>query len=428
MTGEMLSQEEINALLGGLVSNDEISSGSDEVLTPEEIDALGEIGNISMGTAATTLFALLNHKVMITTPFVEVMTLESFKSQVTDDLIAVSVGYTEGLTGTNLMILNQNDVKIIADLMMGGPGQASDEPISELHLSAIAEAMNQMIGSSSTSLSQMFSKKIDISPPEAIQLNYAQEELVKILGSADPIVKISFRMQVEENIIDSQLMQVLPIKFAKSLVSNLFAGSMEADIQVEATQAVTEDVQQPSSYIESVSHNEPMPSATEPMPQVMANEYGQAGSSYPQQGYPQMGYPQPGYAQPDYSQQMGGYPNQMPNYGVPEVRPTQTLRDIEVQKPEFPNFGAPQQVYPKENMDVLMDVSLEVSVELGRTQKKIKEILEFGPGSVVELDHIAGEPVNVLVNGKFIAKGEVVVIDENFGIRITDIINPESRI
>ena len=305
MTGEMLSQEEINALLGGLVSNDEISSGSDEVLTPEEIDALGEIGNISMGTAATTLFALLNHKVMITTPIVEVMTLESFKSQVTDDLIAVSVGYTEGLTGTNLMILNQNDVKIIADLMMGGPGQASDEPISELHLSAIAEAMNQMIGSSSTSLSQMFSKKIDISPPEAIQLNYAQEELVKILGSADPIVKISFRMQVEENIIDSQLMQVLPIKFAKSLVSNLFAGSMEADIQVEATQAVTEDVQQPSSYIESVSHNESMPSATEPMPQVMANEYGQAGSSYPQQGYPHMGYPQPGYAQPDYSQQMG---------------------------------------------------------------------------------------------------------------------------
>lgn len=387
MTGEMLSQEEINALLGGLNTSPDSEPDSEpdtNLLTPEEIDALGEIGNISMGTAATTLFALLNHKVMITTPYVEILSLEKFKEGITDDLVAVSVGYTEGLSGTNLLILNQRDVKVIADLMMGGPGTCNDEPISELHLSAISEAMNQMIGSSSTSLSQMFSKKIDISPPAARQMTYGPGELVNILGSEDPVVKISFRMQVEENIIDSQLMQVLPLSFAKNLASNLF----------DQTKAITEEVavEAPTSYTSDVRHD---------------NQEVVAGRS---EGQVSM--------------------QQAPNYQAPmeELRPSRPMRDIEVQKPEFPNFGAAPEVYPKGNMDALMDVSLEVSVELGRTHKKIREILEFGPGSVIELDRLVGEAVDVLVNGKFIAKGEVVVIDENFGIRITDIINPESRI
>ena len=394
MSGEMLSQDEINALLGGLLSTENSEPEPTDVLTPEEIDALGEIGNISMGTAATTLFALLNHKVMITTPYVEILSLEEFRSQITEDLIAISVGYTEGLIGTNLLILNEHDVKIIADLMMGGPGVASEEPISELHLSAIAEAMNQMIGSSSTSLSQMFSKKIDISPPEAIQMTYTQEELIKTLGGAGPVVKISFRMQVEENIIDSQLMQVLPISFAKDLVGNLYSGSMQKPEE--------------SLPIETLSANFDNHTQSQEMTQMVAP----------------MNEPSP------YTEPM----NYSPNYGQPvgqmeETRtPSPMMRDIEVQRPQFPSFDTPQEVYPKGNMDLLMDVSLEVSVELGRTRKKIKEILEFGPGSVIELDHLVGEPVDVLANGKFIAKGEVVVIDENFGIRITDIINPESRI
>lgn len=390
MTGEMLSQEEINALLGGL----NIPSDNEpemDMLTPEEIDALGEIGNISMGTAATTLFALLNHKVMITTPYVEILSLDKLKQQMTDDLIAVSVGYTEGLTGTNLLILNQRDVKIIADLMMGGTGTYSDEPISELHLSAIAEAMNQMIGSSSTSLSQMFSKKIDISPPEARQMSYGVSEFVELLGSEDPVVKISFRMQVEENIIDSQLMQILPLSFARSLVSNLYNQTMDMIENVSTEPA-------PSYTLSSDNHE-------------MATMASHLNTN-------------PGVTM----QEMANY--QTPVYQTPiqEARPSHTMRDIEVQKPEFPSFGTEPQIYPKGNMDVLMDVSLEVSVELGRTQKKIREILEFGPGSVIELDRLVGEAVDVLVNGKFIAKGEVVVIDENFGIRITDIINPESRI
>lgn len=384
MTGEMLSQEEINALLGGM----DIPSGDgvpkSDLLTPEETDALGEIGNISMGTAATTLFALLNHKVLITTPYVEVMTLESLKQQITDDLIAVSVGYKEGLTGSNILILNQNDVKIITDLMMGGSGISEEGPITELHLSAIAEAMNQMIGSSATSLSQMFSKRIDISPPEAIQINYTSEQLVKILGSEDPVVKISFRMQVEENIIDSQLMQILPISFAKELVSNLY--NQNTDLEYAPVADST-----PSNYIGEKENNQGGMDVT---PKIS-----------------ELSQPVPMHSNP-----------------VQEQRQSHMMRDIEVQKPEFPNFASNSHVYPKENMDVLMDVSLEVSVELGRTHKKIREILEFGPGSVIELDRLVGEAVDVLVNGKFIAKGEVVVIDENFGIRIIDIINPENRI
>ncbi|MGL4798670.1 MAG: flagellar motor switch phosphatase FliY [Cellulosilyticaceae bacterium] len=393
MTGEMLSQEEINALLGGLDIDNEPPKTADDnaYLTPEQIDALGEIGNISMGTAATTLFALLNHKVMITTPHVEILSIDDFKSQITDDHIAVSVGYTEGLSGMNLLILNESDVKVIADLMMGGPGIVSDEPINELHLSAISEAMNQMIGSSSTSLSQMFQKKIDISPPEAIQMSSARQQLEHILGSSNPIAKISFRMQIEENIIDSQLMQVLPIEFAKSLVANLLGEQEQVSVQEPQIQ-VQPKMEPEQERIQMVTATQPQKvNVQQPVEEPVMPHF--------------------------------EMPSQMQNTGEKH-----TLRDVEVQKAEFPQFATGYTTYPKENMNVLLDVSLEVSVELGRTHKKIREILEFGPGSVIELDRLVGEPIDILVNGKFIAKGEVVVIDENFGVRITDIINPENRI
>ncbi|MHC1750493.1 MAG: flagellar motor switch phosphatase FliY [Cellulosilyticaceae bacterium] len=392
MDGGMLSQEEINALLGGmdLEAEPETPAIKSE-LTLDEKDALGEIGNISMGTAATTLFTLLNHKVLITTPRVEVLTWEDFKNLLTDDLVAISVGYTEGLTGMNLMILKEEDVKIIADLMMGGTGAYTEGPISEFHLSAIAEAMNQMIGSSSTSMSQIFHKKIDISPPQAVQMTDDKENLEHLLGTTEDVVKIAFRIQIEENVIDSELMQVLPITFAKALVENLF-------------------------HQEEVAHN----------------AKAESPASY-QESRPSVPYEEEITIQPQYESPNTHVAMQEPvtHAGAPREqmpRRAPEPQNVEVQTPEFQSFDKPAMVYPKENMDVLMDVSLEVSVELGRTTKKIKEILEFGPGSVVELDRLVGEPVNVLVNSKYIAKGEVVVIDENFGIRITDIINPESRI
>lgn len=384
MVAEMLSQEEINALLGGAVS-DTSNSDSEEVnenkaiaLTSDEIDALGEIGNISMGTAATTLFTLLNHKVLITTPKVEAMTWDEFTATLTDDLTAVSVDYTEGLTGANLMILKDEDVKVIADLMMGGTGAYTEGPVTDLHLSAIAESMNQMIGSSSTSMAQIFNKKIDISPPQAIKMD---TDLESIFGPKGDLVKISFRLQVEENIIDSELMQVLPIGFAKELIASLFSQE-EAQAQ-SSTSEVTETPVQPT----------PAPT------------------------------PAPAYEQP--VQMASVQPNMQQSY---PSQPSSIRSDVDVKSPQFQTFDSGPKVYPKENMDILMDVSLEVSVELGRTSRKIKEILEFGPGSILELNRLVGEPVDVLVNGKFVASGEVVVIDENFGIRITDIINPENRI
>lgn len=397
MTGEMLSQEEINALLGGFDSEVDPKPPVNVPLTSEEIDALGEIGNISMGTAATTLFALLNnHKVMITTPRVETLSYEQLRDQITDDMVAVTVGYTEGLSGMNLMMLKEKDVRVIADLMMGGTGAVVDEPISELHLSAIAEAMNQMIGSSSTSMSQMFDKKIDISPPEALTLGKSKDKLGGLLNTREPVVKVSFKIEIFENIIDSELMQVLPLSFAKELVANLLNPQLY-EVTQEKPMAIGELVQ------------------SEPIhPKIDLNP--RDGQSMNEQTMT---------SNRGYEQSL----NMTQVAPVQQAQPVQHLkRDIEVQKPTFPSFDTQGASYPKDNMDLLMDVALEVSVELGRTHKKIKEILEYGPGSVIELDRLVGEPIDVLVNGKFIAKGEVVVIDESFGIRIIDIINKENRI
>lgn len=398
MVAEMLSQEEINALLGSVSMDDDSASsglgqdsnemiGDTVTLNPDEIDALGEIGNISMGTAATTLFTLLNHKVLITTPKVEALTWDQFIATLTDDLTAVSVDYTEGFIGANLMILKDQDVKVITDLMMGGTGTYIEGPVTDLHLSAIAESMNQMIGSSSTSMAQIFNKKIDISPPQAIKMD---TNLESIFGPKGNLVKISFRLQIEENIIDSELMQVLPLQFAKELIAGLLSQeSTESDV-------VTSAPVQPA-------HHNPSPQAVpvyEPLPEPVYEQPVQMASSQSVE-----------HGQPSYVRQESN------------IRP-----DVDIKSPQFQSFDSSPKVYPKENMDILMDVSLEVSVELGRTSRKIKEILEFGPGSIIELNRLVGEPVDVLVNGKFVAAGEVVVIDENFGIRITDIINPENRI
>lgn len=398
MVAEMLSQEEINALLGSVsMDDDSTSSGlgqdSNEIigdtvtLNPDEIDALGEIGNISMGTAATTLFTLLNHKVLITTPKVEALTWDQFIATLTDDLTAVSVDYTEGFIGANLMILKDQDVKVITDLMMGGTGAYIEGPVTDLHLSAIAESMNQMIGSSSTSMAQIFNKKIDISPPQAIKMD---SNLERIFGPKGDLVKISFRLQIEENIIDSELMQVLPLRFAKELIAGLLVQeSTELDVVTSAP--VQPIPQNPSSQAVPVYQPVPEPAYEQPV-QVASSQSVEHGQS--------------------------SYVRQESN-----IRP-----DVDIKSPQFQSFDSSPKVYPKENMDILMDVSLEVSVELGRTSRKIKDILEFGPGSIIELNRLVGEPVDVLVNGKFVAAGEVVVIDENFGIRITDIINPENRI
>ncbi|MBS5793556.1 MAG: flagellar motor switch phosphatase FliY [Lachnospirales bacterium] len=379
---DMLSQEEINALLGDSVdTNDDGDPKKSEILTPENIDILGEVGNISMGTAATTLSSLLNNKVEISTPTVSMLYPKELSSKYDKPCVGLKINYKEGLIGSNLLVLKQEDVKIIANLMMGGDGNVSleNEELTELDLSAISEAMNQMVGSSSTSLSSMLGHKIDIDTPQAFILRFDEDTFFEELTIQDEyLVCNSFRMVVQ-GFIDSEIMQLLPIEFSENIIEKL-KGS-EVEISPQSQPEVTQSAPAPQVT--------PQPQVTQsvPAPQPMA------------------------MSQPMQSQSS----NVMHN-------------NVNVQTAQFQSFDMNELAQQKENITIIRDVPLEVTVELGRTRKPIKEILEFNPGTVIELDKLAGEPIDILVNGKFIAKGEVVVIDENFGVRVTDIINTEERI
>lgn len=428
----MLSQEEINALLNGVGNEEESSSAEaettenavtsaaaniDNVLSDIEKDAIGEISNISMGTAATTLSSLVNQKVDISVPVVSLADWADLVSSYDRPCVFLQIQYREGLDGNNILILKERDVKIIADLMMGGDGTNIDGEIGELHLSAICEAMNQMMGSASTSLSSMLNMKIDISPPTAslIDLNETldEESIADFLKSS--FVKNSFQMTIGD-LVDSEMMQLFPVDFARFLCKTVTG----------------EDGGAPAPESAPVQESAPAP-APEPAPaQQPAPDMGyqQMNMQTPPQGQvppmqdpqaQQMGYQQMGYQMPPMGYQMP-YPG-MPYPGMPYPQPMPQAPEINVQPAQFQAFSGEMDIAgQKENINLIMDVPLNVTVELGRTSKSIQEILEFAPGTIIELDKIAGEPVDVLVNGKFVAKGEVVVIEESFGVRITEII------
>lgn len=371
----MLSQEEINALLGGM-GEDGGSDSSDTqaetggvLLSNEEKDAIGEISNISMGTAATTLSTLLNQKVLITTPSVSISSWDDISQSYDRPCVFIQISYIEGLDGNNILILREKDVKIITDLMMGGNGEDVDgTELTELHLSAICEAMNQMMGSAATSISSVLEKKVDISPPTASLID--MDESIDEEGIGDflkgEFVKVSFRLEIG-TLIDSELMQLYPVDFAKELY-NKFMSSSELD--------------QPA----------PAPAAPAPAPAP--------APAAPAAPAPAMAAPPQGYMQP--------------------AQPVQPVNVAPAQFQAFDNTINP--LMQQENIGLIMDVPLEVTVELGRTNKTIKEILDFSPGTIIELNKLAGEAIDLLVNGKYVAKGEVVVIEDNFGIRITEII------
>ena len=374
----MLSQEEINALL----NEPGVSDIGEQPLTDAEKDAIGEVANISMGTAATALFSLVNKKVDISTPVVSFATWEDIVAAYERPCVFIRIGYTVGLDGSNVLVLEEHDVKVITDLMMGGDGTNTQEELGEMHLSAICEAMNQMMGSAATSLSSMLNKMIDISPPEADVVDLAEAFDGGSIDSflAGQFVRITFRMEIGD-LVDSQIMQLYPFSFAKEMYSNI-----SKNMEIEADTIADQQVAAPSG---AQSQPQPAPAAAAPM-------MGQPAAA-PMPGAPMMG--QPMMAQPVMAQ------------------------PVNVQPAQFQAFA--QNISPalqSENIDLIMDVPLDVTVELGRTSKSIQEILDFVPGTIIELNKIAGEPIDVLVNGKYVAKGEVVVIEENFGIRITEII------
>jgi len=400
----MISQEEIDALLnGGAIPEaggdaapageseaaaeapaaDSSSSQFDDVLTDMEKDALGEIGNISMGSAATTLSVLLGHKVSITTPTVSVATMSLIQEQYPMPYLIVEVGYTIGIDGNNVLAIQAQDASIIADLMMGGDGTNPDTEINEIAMSAVGESMNQMMGTVATSLSTMFNKKIDISPPRVNLIDFGNEDKVtELVGQDEPVVRTSFRMEVD-GLIDSEIMQILPVPVAKEMVEALTNSS-------------------------KAEEPEPAPApAAAPAPAPAPTPAPAPAAAPPPQAAPAMAAPP-----------AGGYGMAM----QPHV-----ATNVPVQSAQFTPLNTQPVQVNDANIGLILDVPLQVTVELGRTKKSIKEILELTNGSIVELDKLAGEPVDIQVNGKFLAKGEVVVIDENFGVRITEIASPAER-
>ena len=423
----MLSQDEINALLNGMSADDSADnetsetpqesneSASDntpntdkpEALSDTEKDAVGEISNISMGTAATTLSSLLNQKVNITTPRVEVADWDKLSRKYDRPCVMLQIRYKEGIDGNNVLILKERDVKIITDLMMGGTGNVDDgEELTDLHLSAIGEAMNQMMGSAATSLSSMFNRKIDISPPIANLVETYNELDDNLPGFLkNHFVMVAFKMQIGE-LIDSEIMQLYPKEFAQELL-NMFMPSAEP----EQPQVSQEDT---ANHQEEQLQQAPVQNMTQTMPQQDVPVQNTTAQTAPQQGMPMqnMGMPY-GYGMPMQGMPMQGMP--MAGYAP--------AQDVNVSPAAFQPFSTDvNPLTQKENIELIKDVPLEVTVELGRTTKSIKDILEFAPGTIVELNKIAGESVDVLVNGKYVAKGEVVVIEESFGVRITEII------
>jgi len=401
MGNGMLSQEEIDALLSGSIESDfsEDSEPSSEGLmvgiSDIEKDAMGEIANISMGTAATTLSQLVGKRVDITTPRVDVTTAKQIFEEYPVPHVLIDVSYKRGIEGSNMLVLSREDGSIIVDLMMGGTGLKPTSELSEIQISGISEAMNQMMGSAATSMSTMFNSVVDITPPQVIVSEMGDEAsfLLKNMDSGEPLVRISFRMIIE-GILDSVLVQVLPLPVAQRMAAKMM-GEMSGGGQREnqPQKAPDQPMEKPAQYHQTQHQNQqqapPPPGETHwrPPMDIGMPPMNNAGSSFSNKAQPTV------------------------------VQPAQFAPLTPGGVPSLPN-----------NLGLIFDVPLQVSVELGKASKTIKDILELGPGSVVELDRLAGEPVDMIVNGKLIAKCEVVVINETFGIRITEIINPNDRI
>ncbi|WP_339227718.1 flagellar motor switch phosphatase FliY [Oceanobacillus sp. FSL K6-2867] len=385
MNDGMLSQEEIDALLN--ISDDNTSEENKQsYLSDIEIDALGEIGNISFGSSATTLSTLLNQKVEITTPVVDIIERNQIGDEFTFEPVSIQVNYIEGFTGKNVFVIKAKDAAIIANIMLGGDGTNPDSELNEIHLSAVQEAMNQMMGAAATSMSTVFNKRVDISPPSILdeEVSGADNEVV---FDEEVYIKVFFKLTVG-TLINSNMMQLIPLRFAKELVNELLKDSDdradENNDEAAATLAAESPVLQDS----------------------LTNQQKQI-------------------AYYDSSQTETRNETSGPQYLGQRV----TSTDAKAQQAAFSDFEKVElNSGQQRNLDMLLDIPLKVTVELGRTKKSINDILELASGSIIELDKLAGEPVDILVNDKLVAEGEVVVIEENFGVRVTDIISQSDRI
>lgn len=384
MSNGFLSQEEIDSLLNGGFTEE--APAKAELLSDLEKDLLGEVGNISMGSAATALSTIVGQKVNITTPTISVTTLEELKNTFETPNVILDVKFTSGIAGGNILIMKITDAAVIANLMMGGNGEVETHiELSELEISAVQEAMNQMIGSAATSMATMFNREVNISPPNSSIVDETTSPISNDIDENEEIIAISFRMTIGE-LIDSNILQILPLTTGKKIVS-IMMGTEEqpATAPVETIAPVNNNPHKP---VQQATSTAPVTSEA-------------------------------------YSNSNVGYNNEVAyTHKGPEVY----QEPVQVKQAAFqPLSEAAGNNVPK-NIDLILDVPLEVSVELGRTKKNIRDILALSSGSLIELNKLAEEPVDIYINGKKIAYGEVVVIDENFGVKITGIVSGEERI
>lgn len=382
MSDDILSQEEIEALLNGGIPAADDQQEEKLDLTELEVDTIGEIANISFGSSATALSSLLGQKVDITTPTVTTINYSMLEEEFVMPYVAIKVEYTKGLEGMNLFVIKQSDAAIIADLMLGGDGLTPNEELSEIHLSAVQEAMNQMMGSAATSMSSVFNMKVDISPPSIDLMDVQEHQGVDNIPESEVLTKVAFQLKVG-NLIDSEIMQVLPYEFSKEIVARLIGTPSE--------EAATMVPEMPSMVTEEQTVEAPKEQVASPISEQQATAQRVAEPQQP---------------------------------STPKQK-----REIEVQQAQFASFDdSPTRTQEvNQNLNMLLDIPLQVTVELGRTKRSVEEILEMTPGSIIELDKLAGEPVDILVNNRLIANGEVVVIDESFGVRITDVLSTKER-
>ncbi|HEY9722500.1 MAG TPA: flagellar motor switch phosphatase FliY [Oscillatoriaceae cyanobacterium] len=425
-----------------------------ENLNEFEQSTIGELGNVSMGSGATTLSMILNKTVTITSPEVAPTSLASVTEAYPAPTIIVTVMVTMGAEHHNVFLLSPPDTAVICDLMTGGDGSNPSPEIGDMQLSAVGEAMNQMLGTAATSMSQFFGRRVDITPPAVTFVSPKNEaKLAEIFGDV-ALTQINYKLNVE-GLVDGDLVQLMTTASAHKLVEDLV---MAADNPEAVAAAVAQEdaarKRAEAAKAEAVAPQTPaaemaVPRAAEPIPEPVAAmslppsavasanlppspvtagmeavvppgampyqeaAYAQPPGYPPNYGYPPAGYPPPGYPPPGYGAPQGPSPFQ--------------ADPVAVRQAQFAPLPPGHGMEHISGLDLIMDVPLRVTVELGRTRMQIRDVLDLGKGSVVELDKLVGEPVDMLVNGKLIAKGEVVVIDENFGIRVTDIVSPIER-
>ena len=442
-------------------------------LSAMEIDAIGEILHISLGASATAVSIMLDARVDITTPKVSVQARDEFEFSNIKPAVCVEITYVEGLEGKNIMLLKRQDVKAIIEMLMGMDIPDEEFVMDEMNISAICEVMNQMMGASATALSELLDMPVNISTPKPHEVDSVEEFKEEFFADEEEMVVIHFDLKIEDK-MQSEFLNVMPIKLAKKLVSGFLAemGAVpEEAAPAEQPAPAAEIVAQPAAapITESApaaaetpvapapaqaaetapaqtAQPAPAPAAPvqpEPMPQPAAAaaptpaQPAQAVPAQPMQADPAQPVMPAMTAAPVQQTQMdpGVVNNMMQMMDMmrqsmdmqrqmmqQQIEQSHAPRRLKVHAAPQPNLNGQEETNPDENLDLIMDVPMEVSVEIGRTQKYVKDILDLNKGSLVVLDKLAGDQVDLYVNGQCIAKGDVVVVDDNFGIRITEIL------